>query len=41
MEQLAITRKEGANYVLFELSGAFNAYTSEAIQTKLLKQLKR
>lgn len=41
MEQLSITRKEGANYVLFELSGAFNAYTSEVIQTKLFETIEK
>ena len=32
MEQLTVKEKSGANYVLFEMTGVFNAYTSHAIK---------
>ena len=35
MEQLTITKKNGADYILFELSGDFNAYTCPNITGKL------
>lgn len=35
MEQLAITEKEGANYLLYELNGALNAYTMGEFQNTL------
>ena len=35
MDQLTITEKSGANYVLYELSGAINAYTLAELQQKL------
>lgn len=35
MEQLTITEKEGANYKLYELKGALNAYTIDEFQYKL------
>lgn len=35
MEQLTIIEKEGANYRLFVLQGALNAYTLGEFQTKL------
>ena len=41
MEQLTVTRKEGADYILFELSGAFNAYTAVNIQTKLYETIEK
>lgn len=41
MEQLTINQKEGANYMLFTLSGAFNAYTVANIQTKLYDTIAR
>ena len=39
MEQLTVTRKEGADYILFELNGAFNAYTAQNIQNKIYKEI--
>lgn len=39
MEQLTVNRKEGANYSLFILSGALNAYTVANIQTKLYEAI--
>ena len=39
MEQLTVTRKEGADYILFELNGAFNAYTAPNIQNKIYKEI--
>ncbi len=35
MEQLAIVEKEGANYKLYELEGALNAYTLGEFQNTL------
>ncbi|MCK9169696.1 MAG: STAS domain-containing protein [Treponema sp.] len=35
MEQLTITEKSGANYFLFELDGALNAYTLAEFQQKV------
>ncbi|MCQ2576747.1 MAG: STAS domain-containing protein [Treponema sp.] len=35
MEQLTIIEKEGANYHLYELEGALNAYTVGEFQDKL------
>ncbi len=35
MEQLTITEKSGANYLLFELDGALNAYTLAEFQQKV------
>jgi anti-anti-sigma factor len=35
MEQLTITEKSGANYKLFELDGALNAYTLAEFQQKV------
>lgn len=39
MEQLSITEKRGANYVLFELNGAFNSYTVNDLQDKIFEKL--
>ncbi len=39
MEQLTVTKKEGADYILFELNGAFNAYTAQNIQGKVYKEI--
>ena len=39
MEQLTITKKEGADYILFELNGAFNAYTAVNIQNKIYSEI--
>ena len=41
MEQLTITEKSGANYVLYELSGAINAYTLAELQQKLYDAIGR
>jgi anti-anti-sigma factor len=35
MNQLTITEKSGANYMLFELDGALNAYTLAEFQQKV------
>ncbi|MCI5606670.1 MAG: STAS domain-containing protein [Treponema sp.] len=35
MDNLKVNEKEGANYRLFELNGAFNAYTVGEFQSKL------
>ena len=35
MEQLTIQEKRGANYVLFELSGAINSYNYTEFQAKV------
>lgn len=41
MEQLTVTKKEGANYILFELTGAFNAYTAQTVQEKIYSEIQR
>ncbi|MDE5898118.1 MAG: STAS domain-containing protein [Treponemataceae bacterium] len=41
MEQLTITRKEGADYILFELSGVFNAYTAVNVQSKVYDAIQK
>ena len=38
MEQLSITEKHGANYILFELLGAFNSYTIGDLQEKIFEK---
>ena len=38
---MTVTRKEGADYILFELIGAFNAYTAVNIQTKLYETIEK
>ena len=35
MEQLNITEKKGANYILLELKGGVNAYTIGDLQSKV------
>lgn len=35
MDQLTITKKDGANYTLLELDGALNAYTLSEFQEKV------
>lgn len=35
MEQLTVLKKEGSNYLMFELSGVFNAYTAINVQNKI------
>ena len=39
MEQLSIVEKDGANYKLYELVGALNAYTIGEFQTKLYEDV--
>ena len=41
MEQLTITEKSGANYVLYELEGAIIAYTIGEFQQKLYDEIGR
>ena len=41
MKQLTVTKKEGANYILFELTGAFNAYTAQTVQGKIYSEIQR
>lgn len=40
MEQLSITEKRGANYILYELVGACNSYTVGDLQEKILQNIK-
>lgn len=40
MEQLTVKEKRGANYVLFEMTGVFNAYTSHVAQNKIYDAIK-
>ena len=40
MEQLTVKEKSGANYVLFEMTGVFNAYTSHVAQNKIYDAIK-
>lgn len=40
MEQLTITSKEGTDYVLYELSGTFDAYTAVNVQNKIYESIK-
>ena len=41
MEQLSITEKQGANYVLYEISGAMNTYTITELAEKLDENIKK
>ena len=41
MEQLTVIKKDGLEYVMFELSGVFNAYTAVTIQEKLYDAIKK
>ena len=41
MDRLRISEKSGANYVLYELSGASNAYTLAELQQKLYDAIGR
>ena len=40
MEQLIITEKKGANYILLEVSGNLNSYTYSELQTKIVNYIK-
>lgn len=41
MEQLTITKKEGANYTLYTLSGPLNAYTVANIQQSIYDTIEK
>ncbi|WP_407427638.1 STAS domain-containing protein [Treponema sp.] len=41
MEQLSITEKQGANYVLYEVSGVMNTYTVTELAEKLDETIKK
>lgn len=41
MEQLSITEKEGANYILYEISGVMNTYTITELAEKLDENIKK
>ncbi|MBR1537441.1 MAG: STAS domain-containing protein [Treponema sp.] len=41
MEQLSITEKQGANYVLYEISGVMNTYTVTELSEKLDEMIKK
>ncbi len=40
MELLTINEKKGSNYILYELSGSCNSYTSAEFQNKVLTNIK-
>ncbi len=40
MEQLSIKEKVGTNYVMYELSGSLNSYTSSEFQEKVYENIK-
>lgn len=39
MEQLTVVKKDGSNYLLLELQGAFNAYTLPTIQNDVYSEI--
>ncbi|MBO6218175.1 MULTISPECIES: STAS domain-containing protein [unclassified Treponema] len=41
MEQLSITEKQGANYVIYEIAGAMNTYTVTELAEKLDEMIKK
>ncbi|WP_298533062.1 STAS domain-containing protein [uncultured Treponema sp.] len=41
MEQLSIIEKQGANYVLYEISGSMNTYTITELAEKLDETIKK
>lgn len=41
MEQLQITEKNGANYILYDLSGVLSTYTCSEFQNKVYDEIKR
>ncbi|MBR1536269.1 MAG: STAS domain-containing protein [Treponema sp.] len=41
MEQLSIIEKQGANYVLYEISGVMNTYTVTELAEKLDENIKK
>ena len=40
MEQLGIREKNGSNYVLFEIEGNLNSYTSQEFSEKVFSNIK-
>lgn len=41
MEQLTLTEKNGANYILLELTGSVNSYTTTEFQNKVYDYIQR
>jgi anti-anti-sigma factor len=41
MEQLTFTKKDGSDYILFTLSGDFNAYTAQNIQAEIYSTIEK
>ncbi len=41
MEQLTLTEKNGANYILLELNGTIDSYTSQEFQNKVYDYIKK
>ena len=41
MEQLSITEKQGANYILYEISGVMNTYTITELAEKFDENIKK
>ncbi|MBR1404194.1 MAG: STAS domain-containing protein [Treponema sp.] len=41
MEQLSITEKQGANYILYEVAGVMNTYTITEFSEKLDENIKK
>ena len=41
MEQLTLTEKNGANYILLELAGSVNSYTSAEFQNKVYDYIQK
>ena len=41
MEQLSIIEKQGANYILYEISGVMNTYTITELAEKLDENIKK
>lgn len=41
MEQLSLVEKNGANYILYEISGALNTYTITEFQEKVDENIRR
>lgn len=41
MEQLGITEKNGANYVLYEISGELTTYTATEFQEKMFETIQK
>ncbi|MEE1212442.1 MAG: anti-sigma factor antagonist [Treponema sp.] len=41
MEQLTFTKKDGSDYILLTLSGDFNAYTAQNIQSEIYSTIEK